>query len=62
MLIVEHLTPLHTGNLCTVDERGSDKKSKCGLLKLNGREITCHQEDCKLHHPAVCVENIKHTR
>ena len=58
MLIVEEFMPIPTK--CT-DERGNGKKPKCGLLQLNGSEVSCHQEDCTLPHPAFCVENIKHT-
>ena len=61
MVIVEYLIPLPTGNLCTVDNVYDDKKPKCGLLKLKGSELACHQEDCNGHHPAICVDNIKHT-
>ena len=61
MVIVEDLIPLPTGNLCTVDNVYNDKTPKCGLLHLKGSELTCYQEDCNGHHPAICVENNIHT-
>ena len=59
MLIEGSLIPLRTQNLCSVDEGGKDKKPKCGLLKLNGSKLTCHQVDCNEKHPAFCLGNIK---
>ena len=61
MVILGSLIPFRTGNLCSVVEDGNDKKPKCGLLKLNERKLTCHQEDCNDSHPALCLGNVKPT-
>ena len=61
MVTLGTLIPLPKRNLCAVDEGGNDKKPRCGLLKLNGSKLTCHQEDCKESHSALCLENVKPT-
>ena len=57
MIILGSLIPSETGNLCSVGEGDKDKKSKCGLLKLNEGKLSCHQEDCNENHPAICLTN-----
>ena len=59
MLILGSLVHVRTQNMCSVAKGGKDKIPKCGLLKLNGSKLTCHQADCNESHPALCLGNIK---
>ena len=59
MLIEGSLIPLRSQNVCSVAEGEKDKKPKCGLLRLYGGKLTCHQEDCNGSHPAWCLGNVK---
>ena len=54
-VIVGSLIPLEIQNMCSVAEGDKDKRPKCGLLKLNGSKLKCHQEDCNEGYPAVCL-------
>ena len=61
MVTLGTLIPLPKRNLCAVNEGDNDKEPKCGLLRLYGSKLNCHQHDCKESHPALCLGNIQPT-